>query len=187
MSNSQFLIVHKFPVLSNILNEIKNILNFNVVIINDNNFDDKANENNLVIISGEKKFQSKFQLKIDNYPIRINKLTEIINIQFLKNKFNQQNNKVVGKYTINFNARTMNYNNKILSLTEKELKIINFLSSSNKNITINELQSNVWGHKSKLETHTVETHVYRLRKKVEKRFNDRLFIMSVKNGYKIQT
>ena len=81
----------------------------------------------------------------------------------------------------------MNYNNKILSLTEKELKIINFLSSSNKNITINELQSNVWGHKSKLETHTVETHVYRLRKKVEKKFNDRLFIMSVKNGYKIQT
>ena len=71
----------------------------------------------------------------------------------------------------------MNYNNKILSLTEKELKIINFLSSSNKNITINELQSNVWGHKSKLETHTVETHVYRLRKKVEKKFNDRLFIM----------
>ena len=69
-------------------------MNFNVVIINDNNFDDKANENNLVIISGEKKFQSKFQLKIDNYPIRINKLTEIINIQFL-NKFNQQTIKLL--------------------------------------------------------------------------------------------
>ena len=60
MSNSQFLIVHKFPALSNILTEIKNILNFNVVIINDNNFDDKANENNLVIISGEKNFNQSF-------------------------------------------------------------------------------------------------------------------------------
>ena len=80
----------------------------------------------------------------------------------------------------------MNFSNKSLQLTEKEMKIISFLSNSKFPITINRLQSEVWGYKSKLETHTVETHVYRLRKKVEKKFNDKSFIISFKNGYKIE-
>ena len=80
----------------------------------------------------------------------------------------------------------MNYENITLSLTEKETKILNFLNNSKKPITISNLQSEVWGHKLKLETHTVETHVYRLRKKVEKKFNDKSFIISLKNGYKIK-
>ena len=79
----------------------------------------------------------------------------------------------------------MSYGNKTLSLTEKEIKIINFLNIEKKEVTINKLQTEVWGHKSKLETHTVETHVYRLRKKVENKFKDRSFILSTKNGYKI--
>ena len=80
----------------------------------------------------------------------------------------------------------MSYKNIILSLTEKEIKIINFLNNSQKPVTINNLQFEVWGHKLKLETHTVETHVYRLRKKVEKKFDDKSFIISLKNGYKIK-
>ena len=66
------------------------------------------------------------------------------------------------------------------------MKIISFLNNSKGPVTINKLQSEVWGYKSKLETHTVETHVYRLRKKVEKKFNDKSFIISLKNGYKIE-
>ena len=66
------------------------------------------------------------------------------------------------------------------------MKIISFLNNSNKPVTIEKLQSEVWGHKSKLETHTVETHVYRLRRKVEKKFKDNSFILSLKNGYKIE-
>ena len=80
----------------------------------------------------------------------------------------------------------MNLNEKSLQLTEKEMKIISFLSGSKFPISINKLQSEVWGYKSKLETHTVETHVYRLRKKVESKFNDKSFIVSSKNGYKIE-
>ena len=75
---------------------------------------------------------------------------------------------------------------KSLQLTEKEVKIISFLNDSDSPISINKLQSEVWGYKSKLETHTVETHVYRLRKKIEKKFKDNLFIVSLKNGYKIK-
>ena len=67
------------------------------------------------------------------------------------------------------------------------MKIISFLNNFKGPVNINKLQSEVWGYKSKLETHTVETHIYRLRKKVEKKFNDKSFIISLKNGYKIET
>ena len=81
----------------------------------------------------------------------------------------------------------MNFGDNSLQLTEKEMKIIKFLTNSKVPITIERLQSEVWGYKSKLETHTVETHVYRLRKKVERKFQDKSFIISFKDGYKIQT
>ena len=185
MTNSQILIIHNFPILFTILNENKSILNFEI----ENVYNDKINEysekKNLLIISGEKNFITEKQIKISQYPINFLKLVEIININFLKNKFNQQNKIQVGKYYINLNSRTMSYKNKVLSLTEKEIKIINYLNIEKKEITINKLQSEVWGYKSKLETHTVETHVYRLRKKIENKFNDNSFILSTKNGYKI--
>ena len=185
MNTNQSLIIYKFPVLFNILNEIKSYLNFNIENLNDGNFDENFLKKNLVIISGEKKNFQK-QVKIDEFPINIEKLIEIVNIQFLKNKFNQQNNVNIGKYSVNFNSRVMSDSKGKLALTEKEVKIISFLNSSIKPVTIEKLQTEVWGHKSKLDTHTVETHVYRLRKKVEKKFKDTSFIVSRKNGYKIE-
>ena len=59
------------------------------------------------------------------------------------------------------------------------------MSKLNKSVSIDELQFEVWGYQSKLETHTVETHIYRLRKKIHKKFNNENFIISKKDGYKI--
>ena len=187
MSLNQTLIIYKFPILFEILNEIKRNLNFKIEYYDEDQFKKNLDNQNLVIISGDDKKNIQNQVKIDDFPIDIQKFIEVVNIQFLKNKFNQQNNVIIGKYNFNLNSRVMQFNQKSLHLTEKEMKIITFLNNSKGPVTINKLQSEVWGYKSKLETHTVETHVYRLRKKVEKKFNDRLFIMSVKNGYKIQT
>ena len=77
-------------------------------------------------------------------------------------------------------------NNIKLKLTEKEINIITYLSKSNKSVKINELQAEVWGYQSDIETHTVETHIYRLRKKILNIFNDNEFIISKKNGYQIK-
>ena len=77
---------------------------------------------------------------------------------------------------MNLNSRSLSLQNKSIQLTEKEIKIIRFLDVSKGPVTIKKLQSEVWGHKSKLDTHTVETHVYRLRKKIEKKFNDKLLL-----------
>tara|TARA_Y100000287_G_C14069343_1_gene279964 strand:- start:415 stop:699 length:285 start_codon:yes stop_codon:yes gene_type:complete len=91
----------------------------------------------------------------------------------------------IGNYKINLNSREMSFNDLTLKLTEKESKVILFLSKSNKPVNVDQLQSKVWGFNSKLETHTVETHIYRLRKKINDKFNDENFIISKKNGYQI--
>ena len=74
-----------------------------------------------------------------------------------------------------------------INLTEKETTIINYLNNSKKPATIDDLQREVWGYKSELETHTVETHVYRLRKKIFEIFKEKNFIKSYKNGYLIKS
>ena len=73
-----------------------------------------------------------------------------------------------------------------LKLTEKEINTIIYLYRSNKPVSINELQKKVWSYQSNMETHTVETHIYRLRKKILSTFNDDKFIFSKKNGYQIK-
>ena len=77
-------------------------------------------------------------------------------------------------------------NNLKLKLTEKEVDTIIYLSKTNKPVSINELQEKVWEYQSDLETHTVETHIYRLRKKISDTFKDNKFIISIKNGYQIK-
>ena len=185
MNTDQFLIVYKSPILFSILNEIKNNLNFNIKHYKNEQFREDFSKKNMVVITELKKIKFENQIKVEEFPINIQKLIEIINVQFLKNKFNQQNSLKVGEYSLNLNSRTISYLNKTLSLTEKEIKIITFLKNLKRPVSVEKLQSEVWGYRSKLETHTVETHVYRLRKKIEKNFNDKSFIMSLKNGYKI--
>ena len=184
MSEQQTLIIYKFNALFNILHEVKNLLNFKIKSVN--NLDNEIlNDKNYLIISKDRNFKNENQIYIKEYPLYLSKFIEIININFLKKKYNEQNNINIGRYYINLNSRVMNKNNEKLSLTEKEAKIIIFLNKFSKPKSINELQKNVWGHKSNLETHTVETHIYRLRKKIEKKFKDNKFISSLKGGYKI--
>ena len=87
MNNSQLLIIHKYPILFNILNENKSTLKFKILQINEDKIDINTSYENLVIISSDKNFRSKLLLKFDNYPLNINKLIELINIQFLKINF----------------------------------------------------------------------------------------------------
>ena len=79
----------------------------------------------------------------------------------------------------------MQINNTKLKLTEKEINTISYLSKSSKPVNIDELQEKVWRYQSNIETHTVETHIYRLRKKISQKFKDDKFIISKKNGYQV--
>tara|TARA_A100001037_G_C14697605_1_gene434532 strand:- start:6 stop:560 length:555 start_codon:yes stop_codon:yes gene_type:complete len=182
--NKQTLLIHNLTALYEILNELKFLINFNLKKINSNEIKEKKFNSSDLIISNDHNVTEKY-LKLHDKPIELMKLIDMLNISFLKKKIEFQRDVKIGEYSINFNSRKIEKGKKNLTLTEKESKIINFLINSEAAVSINQLQKNVWGYKSKLETHTVETHVYRLRKKILKNFNDNNFIKSMKNGYKI--
>ena len=184
----QNLIIYKFNPLYHILDELSLDLNFKIFIVNDENSlnDVIKNLNNYLIISNKEYLNSGKQFIIENFPINIFKLVEKINIEFLKMQFTSQSEVKIQNYTIDLNSREMVLKSIKLKLTEKEINTITYLSKSNKPVTVDELQERVWSYQSDIETHTVETHIYRLRKKILNSFNDNKFIISKKNGYQIK-
>ena len=186
--SSQNIIIYKFTELYQILEELGADLNFNVAF---EDREDLLNErvknlNNYLIISNKNYSDIQNQFVLDNLPINLFKLIEKINIEFLKLQFNNQSEVKVNSYTIDLNSREMLSKNIKLKLTEKEINTITYLSKSDKPVSVDELQEKVWSYQSDMETHTVETHIYRLRKKILNTFNDNNFITSEKNGYQIK-
>ena len=181
------LIIYEYDSLFNILNELKENLNFELIQAQENNFQDiKSNLNSdFLIISKNNLEEINNQMNLQDLPKRINKIIELINVQFLKNKFNLQSNINIGLYILNLNSRKISKNNINLDLTERETNLIIYLNKSKSPVKIDDLQKDVWEYSSELETHTVETHIYRLRKKMKDKFGDDQFILSLKNGYKI--
>ena len=186
--STQNLIIYKFTSLYHILKEIGLDLNFNIIFVdNEKSLNEQvSNLNNYLVISNKNHLDIANQFVLDQTPINFFKLIEKINIEFLKIQFNSQSEVKVNNYIIDLNSREMLVNNKKLKLTEKEINTIIYLSKSNKPVSIDELQEKVWSYQSDMETHTVETHIYRLRKKILNTFNDNEFIISKKNGYQIK-
>tara|TARA_Y100000768_G_scaffold100524_1_gene73454 strand:+ start:619 stop:1182 length:564 start_codon:yes stop_codon:yes gene_type:complete len=185
---AQNLIIYKFLKLYHILEEVDLDLNFNILFADNENIlnDTVKNLNNYLVISNKEYSNISHQFVINDMPINISKLLEKINIEFLKVQFNSQSEVKINNYIIDLNSREMLAKNIKLKLTEKEINTITFLSKSNKPVSVDELQEKVWSYNSDIETHTVETHIYRLRKKILNTFNDNEFIISKKNGYQIK-
>ena len=182
--NSRILIIYEYQILYQILNEVGESLNFEIIQFNKKNLKEfKDNpESNYVIISKQEIKEIKNNLIIDSIPIKFEKLIEMINIKFLKNKFIDQSNITIGDYNLDLNSRKISFGDKSLSLTERETNLIIFIKDK-KNVTIKELQKMVWDYSPDLDTHTVETHIYRLRKKMKETFGDKDFILNTSNGY----
>ena len=184
--NNQNLLVINFQELFKILNELDEFLNFKVINVKKKELSDlNLNDFENYLVLSKDNLNISNQLIINEFPIKILKLLEKINIEFLKKKFNEQSNFKVGNYTVDVNSRQIILKDNKLKLTEKEVNTILFLSRNIKPTSINELQEKVWGYQSDLETHTVETHIHRLRKKIKEKFKDDKLILSDKNGYKI--
>jgi len=185
---AQNLIIYKFSQLYHILQEIELDLNFNILFADNENIlnDTIKNLNSYLIITDREYSNIGYQFVLNNTPVNISKFVEKINIEFLKVQFNNQSEVKVNNYVIDLNSREMSAKNIKLKLTEKEINTIMFLSKSNKPVNVDELQEKVWKYQSDIETHTVETHIYRLRKKILNTFNDNEFLISKKNGYKIK-
>ena len=185
--NLKKLIIYDFNELFKILYEIKKELNYEIIEISGENplniFLNKKDDHLVIVKKLVKNLNN--QILITSLPIKLSKLIEKLNIEFLKRNFHSQSELKIQKYNLDINSRELIFKEKKIKLTEKESNIILYISNSIKPVSIQDLQLNVWGYHSDLETHTVETHVYRLRKKILATFDDNDFIKSKKNGYQI--
>jgi len=189
----------EFPNLYNILYEINYLFEFKILNYqNTKVFLDQIESNNLecinsTIIIHKKNDTLSFHNKINRnnllvfnkLPIKIEKLFDTINTQLIKQKYNFQSKLDIKNYILNLNSRIISNKKNELKLTEREIDIILFLKNANTSKSVNMLQNEVWGYSFGLETHTVETHIYRLRKKIKDKFDDDSFIVSGDNGYRL--
>ena len=182
--------IFKFISLYEILSEIKDELSFNI-IKHEKETDFKKDKNKLknsltITSSSNNELREKNLLVLNDLPMPIDRLIELININLIKLKFNLQSKINVKDYILNLNTKFISQNETNLKLTEKEIEIILCLNEKKIKHSVLDLQKNIWGYVSGLETHTVETHIYRLRKKINDKFDDKNLIKSSDEGYFIE-
>ena len=183
--NKQTILIYDFDTLFDILIEIKQNFKFDILKAKNKkelSDIDKNNLGNYLILttSQNSNLFSNNCFIIEKLPIKINSLIEKLNIKLLKQKYNFQNDIKLKEYKLDLNSREISLKNIKLKLTEREIEILVYLNESNTPQKIEKLQKEVWGYASDLETHTVETHIYRLRKKIKESFKDENFILSQK-------
>ena len=191
----QNVFIINFHSLYEILDEIKENLFFKIIKLeNENNIKNNSDLdtiNSLIISKTDHKLllnrdiTDKNLLNFNDLPMPINKLLELINLKLMKLKFSYQAKIHINGYELNLNSKFLSRNALNLKLTEKETEIILYLYETKKNHNVADLKKNIWRYSADMETHTVETHIYRLRKKILKNFDDRNFIVSQKDGYQI--
>ena len=196
--HSQKLHILNIPELDKIIIEIKDYFDYEVNYFSEKKallkkiYEDKRLLDNSIILVNQKDF---FSIKnktyekqiycITKFPIKISNLKDQLNARLIQQKYSVQSSININKYLLNINSRILKKSDIELKLTEREINIIIFLKNEKKPVKVDILQKEVWKYGEDLETHTVETHIYRLRKKIKDMFNDDLFIQSKKNGYTI--
>jgi len=189
----QSVFIINFNLLYEILDEIKENLSFKIIKF-ENEEDFKKNFDldliNYLIISKtshklllNNNMTNKNLLDFNDFPLSLKKLLELINIKLIKLKFKHQSKIIIKDYELNLNSKFFSKDNLNLKLTEKEIEIILYLNNTKIKHDVADLQKNIWGYSTNMETHTVETHIYRLRKKISNIFKDENFILSHKSGY----
>ena len=192
----QNVFIIDFDSLYEILHEVKDILSFKIIKLKNKDFliknSDLDTANSLIISKSNQKLlinkdiTEKNFLNFKELPLSLNKLLELINIKLIKLKFNHQSKININDYELNLNSKFFSKGDFNLKLTEKEIEIILYLNKTKTKHDVSDLQKKIWAYSSDMETHTVETHIYRLRKKIINKFNDLKFIESHQNGYFIE-
>ena len=193
---SHKLHILNIPELDKIITEIKDYFNYEVNYFNEKkdlikkiNEDKKFLENSIILtnhkdlLSLKNKTDDKKIYCITKFPIKISNLIDQLNVRLIQQNYSTQSNINIKKYLLDTNSRILKKTDKELKLTEREIDTIIFLKNKNKPVKVNVLQKEVWKYGEDLETHTVETHIYRLRKKIKDTFDDDSFIQSKKDGY----
>ena len=191
----QNVIIINYNSLYEIFDDLKENLPFNIIkfkneddFLKDNSLDKRKS---LIILNKKTKLLFNHGLHesnilyLNDLPLSFEKLLEKININLIKLRYSLQSKINIKDFQLDINSKHLSKLGITLKLTEKEIEIILYLNKKKINCDIADLQKNIWGYSTNIETHTVETHIYRLRKKIDKVFKDKKFIVSQKNGYLI--
>ena len=191
----QNVMIINYNSLYEIFDDLKENLPFNIIkfkneddFFKDNNLDKRKS---LIILNKKTKLLFNHGLHesnilyLNDLPLSFEKLLEKININLIKLRYSLQSKINIKDFQLDINSKYLSKFGITLKLTEKEIEIILYLNKKKINCDIADLQKNIWGYSANIETHTVETHIYRLRKKIDKVFKDKKFIVSQKNGYLI--
>ena len=194
----QKLHILNIPEIDKIIIEIKEYFNYEIHYFNEKkdlikkiDEDEKFLKNSIILVNEKdlSSLKSKADEKqiycIKKFPIKISNLIDQLNARLIQQNYSAQSNINIHKYRLDINSRILKKSDYELKLTEREIDTILFLKNENKPVKIDILQKKVWKYGEDLETHTVETHIYRLRKKIKDAFNDDSLIQSKKDGYKI--
>ena len=198
---------------NNSLNEIKEYLKFSLVFYNKHSFlessiksincvlvdSEMCNDTDILFLINKLRNKPLLLLKKQNFdgtitsnfndtailPLSLTEISNRINNLIMTLKFNQNSFLKIKEYIVDKNERKLKKKDLFINITEREVELIELLFNENKPISKKNILKKVWKYADDVDTHTIETHIYRLRKKILNKFNDENFIINLKDGYSI--
>ena len=182
------------------LNELKLFLKFNsqsgnindkhdVIIIHHEAIKDNAKKNFIDKSNAIKIYASKRRDVLNNYdaylelPANLKEINAAVENIAARSKFTKNSSIKIKNYLLNKNEKKLYKLNESVTLTEKEIQLLELFLEKKTAISKENILSAVWNYSADADTHTVETHIYRLRKKINDKFMDEEFILNNTKGY----
>ena len=169
----------------------KHSSNFDIILFHEEALNDKEdnkiinNNNCLKVCTGKNKNLSYNFDAFLELPSSLKEINSVIESVAAKKLFSKNSSIAIKKYFLNKNEKKLKKNENEIILTEKEIQLLELFLDSKKPISKDKILSSVWNYSSNTDTHTVETHIYRLRKKINDKFSDENFIVNTKDGYSL--
>ena len=165
-------------------------LDHDVLLVHENYFK-SSNENKIleetdkikILVCDLKAFRSIYFTDKIYLPASIKDINQVIETSIIKKNFNKNSSVKIKNYILDKNEKKLIKNANFILLTEKEIQLLDLLLTNSKPVSKKRILEKVWKYASDVDTHTVETHIYRLRKKIKIKFSDEDFIINKKDGY----
>ena len=174
----------KFDPLFNNINDNHNIILFHVDVLQDlkqKNYIER-NDSLKICAGSSKNIAGNYDASLE-LPTSLKEINSTIENAAAKNLFNMNSSIKIKNYVLNKNEKKLSKLSNYIILTEKEVQLLELFLNSQIPISKDKILSSVWNYSSDADTHTVETHIYRLRKKIIDKFSDEKFIQNSKEGY----
>jgi len=176
----------KFNPLLNNINTAPSVILFHTDALMDKNQKKYIEDQNLIkICVGKKKdLKDNFDENLE-LPATIKEINAIVENTSAKKRFSKNSSIEIKNYLLNKNEKRLSKSNDFIILTEKEVHLLELFLKNKNPMSKDKILSLVWNYSSDADTHTVETHIYRLRKKITAKFKDENFIINNKDGYSL--